>query len=229
MAQKLNSLEKKIIATAAKTIDLGSCLKCIPYRRLARDSATHSPLEIKLYSWWLFVTISFLSFAHLIMQWAAFLSNATEHGMDVRACLHVNFLALYSFSSVFRLELILHPEGILAVQNEIHGMQKHFETSWTHHPVIIILVPLFQVFHPILPLVSVAFYILDPTYPMFVITSVLFGDWEDELQWPSIAKTAVGATIEAFLFFYSALTICPTSQACAIIDETVNIWTCDVR
>ena len=165
---------------------------------------------------------------HVFIQWFAFISYAKDNGVDVAACLHLIFLAIYNFSALFALELITNPEGMLAVQNEIFGIQRLFKTCWTHHPIIIFLLPSMQMLLMTVPLISISLFLLDQNLPMFVVSSSLI-KITASLRRIRIEVTVVAALVEAFLLSYSALLIFSVSQTCAILAVALNVWMNDSK
>ena len=97
------------------------------------------------------------------------------------------------------------------------------------HPVILLLIPLFPVILVAIPLLAISLYVIDPTCPMFVVTSALFTKAESLVNVYDVGKLAIGGLIEAFLLFYSALITLTVSQTCAILDVALNTWIRDVR
>ena len=159
----------------------------------------------------------------------SFLLFVAETGVNAGEGLHLNFLAIYTFSVIFSLQILLRPQSMIQVQNAIQGMQQNFATPWTQHPVIILLVPAFPVMLVAIPVIAAALYVMDPTCPIFVVTSALFTKVKSSIALCEIGKMAARASLEAFFIFYSALITVTVSQTCAILDVALNTWIRDVR
>lgn len=224
-------LERKIVSCATKTIDIGCYLRCLPYRRLARDSVISSPLHLRRDSGYLFPLCMGMVWIHVSIQWLAFIRYTKEHGMDTSACLHLNFLAIYNLSAMFALQMVIYPEGMMTVQNEIYGMQQSFQKSWTLNPLMVFLIPFLQVLLLVVPVISVCLFLIDPALPMFAVSSVVLDNSsDDELRGIlSTGKVVVTALLEAFLLFYSVVIIFSVSQTCAILEAAINTWLADRR
>ena len=227
------TIETLIVSIATKTIDVGCSFKCLPYRRLARDSVISSPLHLRRNSSYLFALCMGVVLVHVGIQWIAFVHYVKNQGMNTAACLHLNFLAIHNVSGLFALELLIRPQGMLAVQNEIYGMQTQFKTSWTHHPIILFLVPSMQMIVVSVTIITASLFVFDPTLPMFAVTAGLVHQNaqknDDLLLNLCTAKLVIAALVETFLVFYSALLIFSVSQTCTILAVALNVWMRDGR
>ena len=125
VSQQLNNY-LKVGKIAAGVIDLGYFFKCVPYRRVAQEHVMSSPLNLKIHSWCLYLVLTGLVWIHMLAQWISFLLYVSENGVDARACLHLNFQAIYNLSVLFSLQIVRDPESMPQVQNEIEGMQRNF-------------------------------------------------------------------------------------------------------
>ena len=219
-------IDAKVVHIATGIIDLGCFFRCIPYRRTSEIS---SQLGIQINSWYWYVLFTGLVWMQALAQWISFLMYVSQNGVNARAGLHLNFLAIYTFSVFLSLQILLRPESMIQVQNAIQGMQQNFATPWTQHPVTILLVPAFPVMLVAIPVIAAALYVMNPTCPMFVVTSALFTKVKSPMRLHKIGKLARGALLEAFLIFYSALITFTVSQTCAILDVALDMWIHDVR
>ena len=213
-----------VVLIAATILDTGSYFKCVPYRRIRHESKISS-FKIEFHSWPNFLFFTGLGWLHVCAQWIAFTSYVSHNGVNARSCLHLNFLVIYSLSVLFSLQITCSPQSMLVVQNEIEPMEKQFETFWTHHPVILLIIPLLPMMLVTIPMIAAALYVIDPTCPMFVTSAVL-----TKMKAPvTVFEITLYALVEGFIIFYAALIVFSASQTCAITVVALSTWLLDLR